>query len=46
MNMNKSQTTYITPEIKVIDIECNSVFLQGSDSPSFGYGDNDLGGLN
>lgn len=44
--MTKSkEKEYVTPEMEVMDITSDSAVLQGSDSPSEGYGDNDLGVL-
>ena len=43
--MIKSKEKYVTPEMEVMDITSDSAVLQGSDSPSEGYGDNDLGTL-
>ena len=37
--------TYIAPEMEVILITGSSAVLLGSDSPSFDYGNNDLGEL-
>ena len=37
--------TYIAPEMEVILITGSSAVLLGSDSPSFDYGNNDLGDL-
>ena len=43
--MIKSKTTYIAPAMEVILITGSSAVLLGSDSPSFDYGNNDLGEL-
>ena len=44
--MIKSKTTYIAPAMEVILITpLSAVLLGGSDSPSFDYGNNDLGDL-
>ena len=43
--MIKTKARYIAPEVEVIEISGLEAILLGSDSPSFGYGDNDLGEL-
>ena len=44
--MIETKATYIAPEMEVILITGSSaVLLGGSDSPSFDYGNNDLGEL-
>ena len=43
--INNKEKEYVTPEMEVMDITSDSAVLQGSDSPSEGYGDNDLGVL-
>lgn len=43
--INNKEKEYVTPEMEVMDITSDSAVLQGSDSPSDGYADNDLGTL-
>lgn len=43
--INNKEKEYVTPEMEVMDIMSDSAVLQGSDSPSDGYADNDLGTL-
>ena len=43
--INNKEKEYVTPEMEVMDIMSDSAVLQGFDSPSDGYGDNDLGTL-
>ncbi|MGN1215183.1 MAG: hypothetical protein ACI4TJ_02950 [Candidatus Cryptobacteroides sp.] len=43
--MIENKAIYIAPKVEVIVISGSKAVLQGSDSPSYGYDDNDLGEL-
>ena len=43
--MIETKATYIAPEMEGREFSGLEAVLLGSDSPAFGYGDNDLGEL-